>query len=197
MANEAHIRIDEGIKRGPKKRYKHRPPIARDDSGRFLDAVPPELNPDEVLQLYLNKPKTSQIAKEVGIRRPTLIRWLREQRPEQWKLVQVIRALTKKEDGDEGIEDANDALMLARARELVKSAQWDLERLDSGNYGQKQELTVQVNHRLIVKDALGDSALELFKNVRGVALAHDQQVIDLPGDKLQQTSQSDQSGLKD
>ena len=181
-----HIRIDDGIKRGPKKRYKHRPPIARDDSGRFLDAIPPDLDPDHVLQLYLNTPKTSQIAKELGIRRPTLIRWIREQRPEQWKLVQVIRALTKKEDGDEGILEADDALMLARARELVKSAQWDLERLDSSNYGPKQEVTLQVNHRLIVKDALADRALELFKHARGIADAQPNKIIDLEPDAEQQ-----------
>ena len=92
-----NVRIDKGLKRGP--RYKHRPPVKRDEQGKFLEAIPPDLDPDHVLELYLSRPTTSLIAKELGLRRSTLIHWIREQRPDQWKRVQVIRALLMKEDG--------------------------------------------------------------------------------------------------
>ena len=141
MTNEAHIRIDEGIKRGP--RYKHKPPKHPGVMSQGLTQIPEDLNPDTVLERYLTEETTSQIAVEYGISRKTLVRWLIKERPEQWKQVQIVRALCRKEQGNEGIEYACDALSLARAREMLRSGQWDLERLDSNNYGQKQEVTVK------------------------------------------------------
>jgi hypothetical protein len=47
------------------------------------------------------------------------------------------------------LREAKDGLELARARELVRSAQWQLERVLSRIYGQKQEVApssaVQIN----------------------------------------------------
>lgn len=135
-----HQRIDEGIAR--KSRYAHRTRRRNPETG-LVEAMPADADPDQILQRYLTAPKTSSIASELGVRRSTLTWWLRERVPARWKMVQIIRALARKEDGDEGIESANDALSLARARELLRSAQWELERLDAGTYGQKQEITVQ------------------------------------------------------
>jgi len=134
-----NTRIDKGVKRGPRKRYQHTP-MRRNEEG-LVEAIPPDLDHEEILKRYLATPKTSQIARDLGVRRHSLVAWLRSKDPEKWKAVQVIRAITRKEDSEEGLEDANDALALARARELLRSAQWDLERLDASNYGQKQEIT--------------------------------------------------------
>lgn len=109
-----------------------------------MQAIPPNLAPQEVLDRYLTEQTTSQIAASYGVARKSMVAWLRETCPEEWKNVQVIRALLKKEDADEALEAAADALSLARARELLRSGQWDLERLDSRNYGQKQEVTMTV-----------------------------------------------------
>ena len=132
-----HQRIDKGVERGP--RNKHRPPAKKGETGH--PSIPEGLDPQAVLDRYLTESTTSQIAQEFGISRKTLIRWIRDVAPDQWKKVQVVRALCRKDDGDEGIEAACDALSLARAREQLKSGQWDLERLDSQNYGVKQEVT--------------------------------------------------------
>jgi hypothetical protein len=43
------------------------------------------------------------------------------------------------------LEEAPDALSLARAREKVRSAQWELERLLRRLYGQDREINVNVN----------------------------------------------------
>lgn len=136
---ESHVRIDEGVKRGPKKKYV-KPPRRNPETG-LAESIPPDLDPKMVLDLYLQYPTTSGIAQKLGLRRSSLTLWLRKTCPEDWKNVQIAKALMRKEDADEGLETADNALNLARAREMLKSGQWDLERLDSKNYGQKQEVT--------------------------------------------------------
>ena len=165
---EAHIRIDEGIKRGPK--YNHKLPARRKDTATGI--IPPDLSPDTVLDRYLTESTTSQIAAEYGVSRKTLVRWLTDQRPDQWKKVQVIRALCRKEDADEGIESACDALSLARAREQLRSGQWDLERLDSSNYGQKQEVSLTVDLGSALQKIIENRA-KVLESAPVVALEHD------------------------
>lgn len=145
---KAMKRIDYGIPRGPKGRAKL--PHRRNPEG-IAEAIPAGLNVDAVLQRYLSAPTSSTIARELGVRRSTLTKWLRDTAPEKWKAVQVIRADLRKEDGDEGIYGARDALELARARELLKSAQWDLERLDSANYSEKVEHASQIQPVLVIQ----------------------------------------------
>ena len=159
-----NTRIDKGL---PRPRYQHKPPKRVKQDG-LAPTIPADLDPDMVLDRYLIAETTSGIALELGIRRHTLTRWLKAVRPEQWKQAQVIRALLRKEDGDDGIANARDALSLARAREQVRSGQWDLERLDSSNYGQKVEQVIEVNHNLIVDKALIEDAKELMKSIRGI-----------------------------
>lgn len=135
-----NIRIDKGVER----KAVARSPFAQDQEEGQHPSIPADLDVQHVLDLYLTYRTTSQIAKDLGITRKSLVRWIVDKAPEQWKKVQVVRALCKKEDGDEGIESCVDALSLARAREMLKSGQWDLERLDSRTYGPKQEITANV-----------------------------------------------------
>lgn len=142
MSNsEAHVRIDKGIKRGPQNRLST--PHRRDPVTGEVQAIPPDLDPNEVLNRYLSEETTSSIAKSYGISRKSMVAWLRQVVPNEWKRVQQARAFCRKEDGDEGIEGACDALGLARAREMLRSGQWELERIDD-DYRQKQELTVEI-----------------------------------------------------
>jgi len=116
----------------------------------MLQIIPKDLDPRVVLDKYLTEQTTSQIASSFGVTRKALVGWLREQLPNEWKQVQVVRALTRKDDGNDGFETAEDALSLARAREMVKSAQWDLERLDAPTFGFKQEITHLVVPVLVI-----------------------------------------------
>lgn len=123
--------------------------MRRGEEGQ-VEAIPPDLNPHEVLQKYLSEQTTSQIAKSYGIKRKSLVAWLRTTVPNEWKQVQITRAFIRKDDAESDLEDGMvegtlDPLSLACARELLKAGQWDLERLDSGNYGQKQEVTHKVD----------------------------------------------------
>ena len=140
-----HVRIDEGTRRKPRRRQSalHR----RNEAG-LTESIPPDLDPDYVLQLYLTSPTTARIADKLGIRRSSLTAWLRATQPEKWKAVQTIRAHTRKEDGDDGLYESRNALELARAREVLRSAQWDLERLDD-NYRPKQDVTHHASGPLI------------------------------------------------
>lgn len=136
--NEHHYqRIDKG-----QPRTRRSVPRRRNPATNAVQAIPEGLQAHEVLDRYLTEETTSQIAKSYGVARKSLVAWLRETVPQEWHRVQVLRALCRKEDSDEGLEQASDPLSLARAREMLKSAQWELERLDSANYGDKREVTV-------------------------------------------------------
>ena len=143
-----NVRIDKGLRR-PRNKLKPISPQA--DLGTWK--IPDNLDPDEVLAEYLAAATTSSIAARYGLSRKALVGWLRDKRPAAWKRVQVIRDLADKEDGRDGIAGAPDALSLARARELLKSGQWDLERLDSANYGPKQEVVHTLQPVFIINTA--------------------------------------------
>ena len=131
---EAHVRIDEGIKRGPKVQRRPGPgKLRRNPETGKVQAIPDGLDYKEVLARYLSEDTTSHIAQSYGVSRKSLTAWLRQVAPKEWKQVQIIRAHDQKEQGNEALQDESltpDALSLARARELVRSAQWDLSALD-------------------------------------------------------------------
>src|SRR3990167_2028344 len=196
VSNEAHIRIDEGLKRGPKLKvrkprvhgtagqpalYPHRLEPRPGEPVNPLTVIPPDLDPDQVLERYLTETTTSLIAQEYGVSRRTLTRWLTQQRPDQWRQVQLLRAICRKEDADEKMEIACDALALARAREQLRSGQWDLERLDPNTWAQRQQISVK-NEPLAEKDiGLLESARELlvlFKTRQAQAEKLPEKVVD-------------------
>ena len=139
MANEAHVRIDEGIARGPRKPPEARRRSPKADLGTWV--IPADLNPHEVLERFLSESTTSHIAAQYGLSRKALVKWLRATVPLEWKEAQLLRAHCKLEDGEDGLDTANDAISLARAREQAKAAQFRLTALDR-DYHPKQELTV-------------------------------------------------------
>ena len=164
---EAHVRIDEGVKRGPRKRLgKLTKPSHLADIGTWV--IPKDLNPDAVIQQYLSEATTSQIARQYGVSRKAMTKWLREQRPKEWKQAQIVRALALKEDSEDGMMSADDALSLARNRELLKAAQFDLTALDP-DYQPKQQVEIAVDHRVTVEHGLSESALTLFESMRGIS----------------------------
>lgn len=142
-------RIDRGVKRGARK-TPHNSRLARgltakprpEDLGTWQ--IPSDLNPHEVLQRYLTEATTSQIASQYGLSRRALVKWLRQTVPTEWKEIQLIRAHSMLEKGEDGIEDAEaaqSAISLACTRERIKAAQWRLQALDN-DYHPKQELTI-------------------------------------------------------
>lgn len=136
---EAHVRIDEGIKRG--KRIRPLPAPRRQSVIPACNSKLANLDVTRVIQQYLEDKTTAQIAKKWGVHRSGLHQWLLRNCEEQWREAQIARALSQYEEAKDALRVAPDALSLARARESVRSAQWELERLFSRLYGQKQEIT--------------------------------------------------------
>lgn len=90
----------------------------------------------DVLTRVLNEESTKDIARSFGVTRSALNQWLLANAEGDWKTVQIIRAHKRKDEAEDEIETAPDALSLARAREKLKAAQWDLERVCRRIYGQ-------------------------------------------------------------
>ncbi len=157
-----HIRIDEGVKRPKQQSITRRSPLA--DLGTWQ--IPPDLNPHEVLQRYLTAGTTSQIAAQYGLSRKALTKWLREVVPKEWSAVQLVRAHDLKEMATEDMAESKDALSLARNRELLRAAQYDLTALDK-DYRPKTEVTVKEEIKIEV--CLEGIAEELLKQLRTVA----------------------------
>ena len=138
--SEAHVRIDKGISRGPRKPRKTIK--ARDQkTGRALSIIPVDLDPATVLQRYLGDERTADIAASFNVTRPALNMWLLDKAEDGWRKAQIARAVSRKESAEDDLEGAADPLTLARARERLRGAQWELERLYSRLFGQKQEIT--------------------------------------------------------
>lgn len=92
----------------------------------------------KTISRFMDGEKTADIAQEYGVTRQRLNQILLESAQEDWKAAQIALALTRKETAEEDLERAEDGLSLARARERVKSAQWDLERVFRRMYGDEK-----------------------------------------------------------
>lgn len=178
-----HVRIDEGVKRGPRKKV---PTVHKRDpeTGRALAVLPEDLLPAEVIDRYLSDERTADIAAAYGVKRSRLNQWLLEHAEEPWRKAQVARAVTAMEQAKDDLGTADDPLTLARAREQLRSAQWELERLFSRLYGQKQEITHNVADDLAdrlmrARDRLNQPNAAVLPPVSTqTALIEDAQVID-------------------
>lgn len=94
------------------------------------------VDPKDVLERYLAEEKTADIAASLGVTFAGLSHWLIQHAEGEWKSAQIVLALKRKMLADERLETAENALELARAREQLRSAQWDLERVCRRIYGQ-------------------------------------------------------------
>jgi hypothetical protein len=97
-----------------------------------------------VLHRYVNDEKLEHIAKDIGLSRSALNMALLEYAEGDWKRIQVARAMTRLDKANEELELASDMLTLSRAREGLRSAQWELERLLRRLYGQDAPANIQV-----------------------------------------------------
>src|SRR6266545_2436727 len=94
------------------------------------------VDPKPILLRLLNEETALSIAQSLNITRSALYQFLMRTAEQDWKDIQVCRALARKEAAEEEMDAATDGLVLARARERLKSAQWDLERVYRRIYGQ-------------------------------------------------------------
>lgn len=94
------------------------------------------VDPKDVLDRYLAGETGPQIAQSLGVTKQALSHWLSNVAEQEWRSAQFVKAFNRKEQADDLIETASNPLDLARAREMLRSAQWDLERVCRRIYGQ-------------------------------------------------------------
>ena len=87
------------------------------------------VRPDEILARYLKEETSTQIAATLGVTKAALSYFMLKHAEAEWKDAQVVKALIRKEEAEQRLETADNPLDLARGRELLKAAQWDLERV--------------------------------------------------------------------
>ncbi|MDE1828529.1 MAG: hypothetical protein KGH65_05205 [Candidatus Micrarchaeota archaeon] len=124
------------------------------NEGRLANA-----EPSTVLARYLSNERIDAIAAEYGVTQQALSKHLLKYAKEDWQEAQVARAIARKEQAEQDLEDLRsgsyvdgkgerttlDPVVLACARERLKSAQWDLERVCRQIYGQSPAVAIQIN----------------------------------------------------
>jgi hypothetical protein len=123
-----------------------------------------DVKPEDVLERYLAEETSTQIAQSYGVTRAALSFFMLKHAEEQWKNAQVTKALQRKEKAEDAMETADNPLDLTRAREMLKSAQWDLERVCRRVYGQDAPAAaqaVQININLRREGATKGDVIEV------------------------------------
>jgi Helix-turn-helix domain of resolvase len=103
--------------------------------------------PNAILERYENGEGIEAIALDLGITPPAVYRYLARHAQEDWKEYQAANALHEYQLAEDQLRTASDGVSLTRARELVKSQQWKLERVLRRIYGQDAP-AIQVNVNL-------------------------------------------------
>jgi hypothetical protein len=100
----------------------------------------------DIIARYMGGAKMQQIAEELGVARAYLYQILIEHADEDWKRATTAKALSRHENAIDGIEAAPDALSLNRAREMARTAQWELERVCRRIYGtDPPQVSININ----------------------------------------------------
>lgn len=115
------------------------------------------------------------IAADIGVSKQTLSLWLLDDLPEQYKLAQRRGLIRRIADADQRLEEAEDPLDLAKAREMAKFARWDAERRLPALFGMKQEISH--THTMVVEERLQADLSELVRSVK--ATHNKPQVLDI------------------
>ena len=102
-----------------------------------------QLDTKGIIARYLADENTKDIAKSLGVHRSALNQHLLKFAKEDWVCAQAARAITRKEQAEEDLASSVDSLSLARAREVLRSAQWDLERVARRIFGTNVEMVVE------------------------------------------------------
>lgn len=110
------------------------------------------LDPKDILERYLAGETSPQIAASYGVTKQALSLWLITKGEADWRAAQLVKAIERKDKAEDLIESASTMLDLTRGREMLKAAQWDLERVCRRIYGQDvpnvaQAVQVNINLR--------------------------------------------------
>ena len=165
MGTEAHLRIDEGIKRGPRKQVDRRPKAAL--NGQFLPKFTPEqkqaIIADTLKSLEAGE-TTEQIAARYGITGRAIRHWLLDDpQADTARRIMVNGELARTLDEMKEAKHADSPLPLACAREEFRAWSWIAERREYKLYGAKQEISVKTEPLSDKDVGLLEDASELLR----------------------------------
>lgn len=103
-----------------------------------------EVDPKTILERYLAGEKIRKMAEQYGVRPVSIYAFLLRLVPDEWLAAQKAKAFARKEQGEDGLDDAQDALDVAIAREQLRAGQWDLERVMRDKYG-REDHNININ----------------------------------------------------
>lgn len=102
------------------------------------------IDPEPILQRINRGDSLRTIAADLNVSNVGLRAWLLREDAERYAEV-VTAALTQRvAEADDRLEDAEDAVSIARAREMARFARMDLERRRPALYGQRTQVTHEV-----------------------------------------------------
>ena len=146
-----------------------------------VKSPPKHVKLPQVIRRYLNGESLQTIAREVKRSRQIIYRWMLGGLGDEHYHEVVSAALVQRiADADKLLEDANEPVDIARAREMARFARMDFERRRPHLYGQQRQMLVTTNPSTPMLD--GMSQLELARRVAwtltaGAAAARAQQAV--------------------
>lgn len=116
-------------------------------------AYPAQINltPDQILARYGQGETIAQIAQGIGVSFQAVYKLLLSKAEGAWKEHQTAQALFEYEKAKKELNEASNKVEVARASALVRTAQWELERLCRRIYGQDSlpagaaQVAIQIN----------------------------------------------------
>ena len=132
---------------------------------------------DSILQDAIDRYSKGESAHEIavshGIDVNTLYRHLIEHREADWRTAKISLAIAELDKAEQDLKRASDKLGVSRAREEIRSRQWQLERLFRRIYGQDQPASghaaVQINIGIRRQDAQVIESLDITTDSQSVA----------------------------
>ena len=143
--NEHHYsRIDAGQPRETTTK----PVAARIGSPHPLTPIRPEIVSQALLD-HSGGYSLRDIASTLGLSYESLRIWMLRDQPKAYRAAQEIGLISRIVYSDKQLDDATNALDIARAREAAKFARWDAERRLPHLFGQKQEVTHNIQQPVL------------------------------------------------
>ena len=161
MTSEAHVRIDEGVKRGPRRKVDRHPKAQTFLSAYSLETRQRAVN--DAIEALERGETTEQIAARHNLPGRTLRAWLLGDDKAESARSRMISYELARTISDIG--EAQDPLPLARAREEFRAWSWIAERRESRLYGQR----LSVESKQVMDPAsqeLATAAVELLRHFR-------------------------------
>ena len=125
------------------------------------------LTEDEVISRIEGGRSISKVAVELGIRRSALSEWLDSNpgRSARAREARIVSAEASDDKAEAVITEAKDPMELAKAKELAHHYRWRASKI-SPTYGEKLDMTVEVNDRASQMQAKREARLADRKSTR-------------------------------